>query len=252
MFRRVRGSDLIGIKISIPRSTVLPPQPEINSEHNLDSAAELVSDPVPESSVDSQVVGVVREYCRGLGEYFLTFDDLTFPPLWMNLHPPSEDQSWLEGVSLVVDWDQESSDRSEPHPPPGDGDGGDGDQEEGSHLKELESETLVPKANGVNGKHLNDVTQPKDEVASSVENGGPHPEREEVAVITRRCDLCHQADELVQSCPKCKSHSYHPLCMPLEKLGINLTSADSWRCWHCICESSLSPSLPLITPFLFG
>jgi hypothetical protein len=193
---------------------------------------------------------VIREYCHGLGEYFVTFEDLSLSSLWTPLHSPSDERSWLDGVSIVVDWDRDTldPDRGEPdrsHVT----DTGD-EPHEDDDLKEGEfEETLVTKSNGVNG-HA-EIAPLEGETATvapqtTAENGDTHHGEEEPPM--RSCELCQQANQLVQLCPKCKSHSYHPHCMPLSKLDLDLP-ADSWRCWHCICESTLSSCLHLSSLF---
>lgn len=209
----------MGLRIRIPSST----KSQTDHENDVDFSP----------TTDSLIV---REFCPGLNEYFVIFEDASSPPHWITLHNTSN--LLKDDVQVVIDWDRES------HPESLCGD----DQSPCDFSDEdNDQDPDITMSNEFNDKHqtldsneiidpitptTNDET-PSDSVPSEIGIGLVVTE---TTKSTKMCELCGERDEYVQDCPECGNHSYHPACMPSNKVDTRIH--ESWRCWHCICEFS--------------
>jgi hypothetical protein len=207
----------VGLKIAVPSFT------STQTDHEND---------VDLSPATNSNTGVVREFCPGLNEYFVVFEDSSLPPAWMALHDTNN--SLKDGIRVVIDWDRAVEEKYLS----GDGQSPDGDSED-------EDDPDVEISGNENGKHQPLDSNGMDEITPTTNDEivSDFPPEELgtvnyhlVSPTVKVCELCGEGDENVKDCPHCRNHSCHPECMPLSKLDTKIN--ESWRCWHCICESS--------------
>jgi hypothetical protein len=209
----------VGLKITVPSC----PSTQTDHENDLDLS------PTTNS-------GIVREFCPGLNEYFVIFEESSLPPTWISLH--DSNHTLKDDVQVVIDWDRTMQHAS--LPTEGQCPGDDSDEENEQEIEISKSnETFNDKHQPLNSDEIVDEVTPttNDEIVSDsspVGIEGHHLVVSEPTKSTKRCELCGEGDEDVQDCPKCGNHSCHPACMPLSKLETQID--ECWRCWHCIGE----------------
>jgi hypothetical protein len=154
-------------------------------------------------------IGVIREYCPGLEKYFLSFEDLDPPALWIALRKSIEIET-PPSIEILLDWDL--------------------DKEEEIQI-ELEDESESKARRRVKrrkNEELNDAPTESESVLNAFEKTPPG----EIESNFCACKLCLRSSILGEDpleCPSCKHH-YHSSCMPQPEI----ISDEIWKCWHCI------------------
>jgi hypothetical protein len=155
----------------------------------------------PPDDITVKCSGTITQYCPGIGEYFVVFDEPFIFPRWITI----KDTESIAKLDMEIFFDIPEDNNNN---------------------------AIMIKHEGSTHKRRKAIRDDDDDVysESTVDN----------TICCGLCNQQKLTDTEVGellTCSKCKYRSFHKYCMSMSRVGLSEGDSDAnWCCWHCICE----------------